>query len=286
MDPLPRVDFRRDGRYNVNMRIMSLNKLVSLHPKLAAFLELILSLAFLWWLTILGAWWTAAVWLAAKLFLDALIAWFTFHPPSMRRARHFFALVLFDLGMFPLLIFTEWEWAWRGIATVFALLPAVSFWQVPAQTAGELPILHKPYRRVCLALSTLGLYGLWSGVGAFGAFQILYFISHWLWLFLATAVSTAAAFWWWTEYDSNGPTRKFWTYGLAGMTIAIAWSLKLLPFGHHVYGLLVIWFWYILWLLGRFQLSADGIKWKKQFGFIAVNVLLIALFLMAVARWH
>jgi len=58
-----------------------------------------------------------------------------------------------------------------------------------------------------------------------------------------------------------------------------------LPLGFFASGLFLTWFWYDLWLLTRFNLSKDGIIWKKQRFFVIINIILMIAFLAFVVRW-
>jgi hypothetical protein len=50
-------------------------------------------------------------------------------------------------------------------------------------------------------------------------------------------------------------------------------------------GFLFTWVWYIINLLIRFNLTAQGIIWKKQLFFLISNFILYFLFLFFFVRW-
>jgi len=66
----------------------------------------------------------------------------------------------------------------------------------------------------------------------------------------------------------------------------LVWLVARLPLGNLVSGFLLVWLWYLLWILLRFNLSAQGIVWRKQAKFLILNLFIFIIFLIFVARWR
>lgn len=259
---------------------------ISFHPKLAAALDVLLGAVMLWWLRQANVWWILLLWFVFRELLWFGLSRLVFYAPGLSRLRHLLTLTLFNLGVLALLLFVEWNWAWRVTGILFVLLPAVSFYLLPAQ-ATELSFMSKPHRRWRFIMSVAGLFGLWTGVGAVNTFQIFYGIGIWFWLVLLSVISAAIAWWWWQEYGVARERRLLvWAVVWCLGAIELSWALILWPVGFLVYGFLLTWFWYLPWLLVRFHLSPEGINWKKQRPFFFINLILLIAFLILVARWR
>lgn len=111
-------------------------------------------------------------------------------------------------------------------------------------------------------------------------------VSFWIWLILTSAFSAIIAGWWWLEYGVE-MNKRFWMWvGFWFMLmIELLWVIQLLPLGYLVSSLLLIWCWYIVWLLARFNLMPEGINWRKQIWFLALNSVLFVSFVLFVVRW-
>jgi hypothetical protein len=77
----------------------------------------------------------------------------------------------------------------------------------------------------------------------------------------------------------------FWR-AITGLFIAqIFWSIRLLPFGYMVSGVLLTWLWYMLQMLIRFHLREPGIVWKKQLPFLIGSGLVFLFLFIFYIRW-
>lgn len=258
---------------------------ITSHPRLAAILDVAIALIFWWWLRRLNAGWQLSAWIFSRVFFITVLVRFTFYPHDWNRLRHLASLYLFNFGFLLVLLFTEWPTAMYLAGLLFIFAPALSFWLLPAR-ADAAVVSFKHYRRVRLALSVLGLAGIWIGIFASIILNI-FNINFWLWLILAAAFSAWTAWWWWCEYE-NIPNGKdvVWAGTLGLMMLELAWVMYLLPLGYFLTGLIIVWFWYGLWLLIRFHLNSAGINWQKQKYFLIINASLFILLLTFLARWR
>ena len=67
--------------------------------------------------------------------------------------------------------------------------------------------------------------------------------------------------------------------------IELSWVLSVTPIGYLVFGLFLVWFWYLLWLMARFHFSNEGIIWKKQIPFLILNLGLLLIFVVFIVQW-
>ncbi|KKQ41351.1 MAG: hypothetical protein US58_C0001G0025 [Candidatus Magasanikbacteria bacterium GW2011_GWA2_37_8] len=263
---------------------MKLPQNLSFHPKLAAAFEVIFGAIFIWWLGLIGAWWILFVWAGFRLLFWAVLVRLVSYPTEVNRWHHFVSLFFFGLGALSFILFVEWGWTVWLLRLAFVFGPALSFWLVPVK-GNELSFVLKPYRRWQFLSCVFGLAGIWSGVYAVLSLQI-FNINRWWWFLSATVLSALLAGWWWKEYGILRD-KKFllWQIVLGIIFLETAWAISLWPLGFFINGLLLSWFWYVLWLLGRFQLSKLGVNWKKQTPFLIINFVLLILFLLLIARW-
>ncbi len=135
-------------------------------------------------------------------------------------------------------------------------------------------------------MSIIGLAGIFQGVGAINSFQIMPGVSPLVWLAVASVFSAIIAGWWWLEYGAQkNKTFWLWTGFWAILNLELIWAVELLPLGYLVSSLILIWCWYVLWLMVRFNLSKEGIDWRKQIWFLGINSVLFILFLFFIVRW-
>ncbi len=258
---------------------------ISFHPKFAAILDGLFGVVMLWLLARVGAWWLLGIWFILRAGLWGLFTRLVYYPKEISRLRHFLSLVVFSVGITLLLIFIEWNISWIALAITSVILSAGSFWLLPP-IESKLPFLPKPHRRWLLFLNLFGVVGILSGVYATAAFQLFYNVSSWVWLVLAALVVTAISAWWWWEYGISYNKRFIlWTAVYFLIMLELGWGVLFLPLGFLVSGVLLTWIWYILWLLVRFNLSKEGINWRKQRIFVIINLALIVLYLALVVRW-
>lgn len=257
----------------------------SLHPKLAAVIDLLLNFATLILFPQLGSWLWFVGWFLLRSILWVIFIRLVYYPPDLSRWRHFWSLVFLNFGLIvSLSIFVEWKIAWYLLMTIFIFFSCASFWLLPTGT-DKLTFYRKPFRRWLFLMDAFGLAGFWSGIYALMQFQLLrpnYFI--WLELFGAI-VSAFLAYWWWRAYGLEKNKRLLLSVvAVLVLVFELAWVVSRWPLGFMVSGLIIIWFWYICWLLIRFNLMPEGVDWKKQKFFIYSNIILFIIFVF-LSKW-
>ena len=182
------------------------------------------------------------------------------------------------------MLFIDWRYTWYLLGLFFIAFPFISFWLLPPME-DKLFLMSKHHRRWLFLMNVFGLGGLWNGLTAVVAFKILD-ISLWFWLLPTVAISTIIAVWWWQEYGlTRGRQFWFWAAAFALIMVEAGWVILLNPLGNFAQGLLLTWVWYLLWLITRFYLSKEGIDWRRQKWFLGINLLLMIIFLVFLARW-
>ncbi len=259
---------------------------VSLHPKLAAFCDLIINATFLWGFFQLENWWLVALWFFSRVIFWGVLTFLVYFPKKANRIEHVLSLTIFLIGCLFLFLFIEWNWSWYVVGSGFVFFPVISFWLVPPK-GDALSYVYKSYRRWKMLLAVLGLAGLWSGVSAIIAFQVVYWVGNWVWMLLGALITAAITAWWWKNYDIK-VERKFWIWSVITFLFIfeLAWVIYWWPLGYLASGVFMAWVWYIFWLLIRFHLTKEDVVWNKQRWFIITNTLLICAYLLLVVRWN
>lgn len=261
-------------------------KLISFHPKLAAILDGLFSVAMIWWIAKIGTPTMLLVWFIFRAGWWVALVECMYYPPSISRLKHWVALIIFNLGLTSFLVFIDWQVAWYLAAAIFVLAPLFSFWLVPARE-DELSVLAKPQRRARFLMSVIGLAGIWSGVAAMITFQIISQSSTLLLISSAAVVTALVSVWWWAEYGSE--LNKNLLYSALVILLVIfelSYVVALWPVGYLVAGFFITWVWYDLWILLRFSFSKEGIDWRRQKTFLLINVILAIIFLSLIVRWR
>jgi hypothetical protein len=260
-------------------------KSLSFHPRLAAFGDLLFSCIMMWWFVNLSHWWVVGVWFIVRLVWWISLARFVYYSKGLRRHLHIFSLLIFYSGATSWLLFIDRDsWVWDGVMLLNIFLPAISFSLLPT-TQNDLSFVGKPQRRFRLALSVLGIAGLWSGVGALIAYNI-FSVPIFVWIVAVAFITSSVSVVWWKEYgvqDRN--SLVMWMVGIFLLVLEFAWIIELWPIHYLSSGLCITWLWYTVWLLARFHLSSEGIQWKKHFIFLSTNAILFLLFILTLVRW-
>lgn len=263
-------------------------KSISLHPKLAAVIDLIISLIFLFSLKqlLLDSWLLVGLGFGIRVCIWLIFIWIVYYPKEMSRWKHLLSLIALNVGSLAFLLFIEWDVAWYIYAGLFSLLSFFSFWLLPASHV-DLGAFLKPHLRWRFLMCVVGLAGIFEGAQAIISFQITPTLGPWGWLALAAILAAVFAGWWWWEYGAKINDR-FWVWLGAWfvVTAELFWVLNVLPLGYLVSSLILIWCWYVLWLLVRFNLTSDGINWQKQIWFLGTNAALLISFLIFIANWR
>ena len=260
-------------------------KSISIHPKFAAFLDLIVGGLFL--LVLKNVF---AVWFLLTIALVRLLAWMiivrlTYYPENIKRFWHLLSLSIFHIGAILLLLFIEWNYAWWLVAIIYLVFPIISFWLLPAKSHNLLSFVQKPFRRWKFWMSAFGLYGIWTGIFASISLQIIS-VNYWWLLIFGSLFTAAISGWWWYEYSIERNPKFWWWCGAIALFITeIAWILYLWPLGYFASALILVWLWYTIWLMARFYLLPAGINWKKQISFFLINGLLFLIFLILIVKW-
>jgi len=259
---------------------------ISFHPKLAAFIDILANLAMFWGLFRLGSWQGLVIWFVIRTVLWVFFIRLVYYPKELSRLRHFVSLLFFNTGVLLSLIFMEWGRALDLTIVIYVIFSGLSFWLLPTRSEpGAINFVAKPYRRWLWLMDVFGLSLLWSSLYAGSSFQLINFNYFWLGLILVSLITSVISYWWWREYGAENNDR-LWQSAIVCFFIFLELSfvLWLWPTGFLVNGLIMVWFWYIFWLLVRFNLSKEGINWRKQNYFLAINSVLFVIFLFLV-KW-
>ncbi len=259
-------------------------KNISFHPQLATILDVFFGLVVAWWIPRVPSGWFLLVWFLIRLIWWAFLVRMVYYSPGLKRINHWISLFIFHCGVTSWLLFIDWMWSWYLVLFLIVVLPALSFLLLPVVKT-DLSFVGKPHRRFRLLLCMLGLAGIWSGVGALVVYNI-YAVSSWVWIVSAAILTAFLGVFWWRQYEIEfKPNLWLWTLGGLVLVGQFAFVELMLPTGYLVNGFLMVWLWYIYWLVGRFQLSEEGINWKKQAWFLGMNAAGFALILLLVVKW-
>ncbi len=147
---------------------------------------------------------------------------------------------------------------------------------------------RQPFRRFAMMMWVFNAYAFFSCLFAIGVL----FQSEWprgLEFVLVPAAGIVAALVageiWKMYVTGDKKVFLFWQL-ITGLFIAeIFWSIRLLPFGYMVSGVILTWLWYILQMLTRFHFQTPGIVWKKQFPFLITSGIIFFLMAIFYIRW-
>ncbi len=260
---------------------------ISLHPQLAACIEVLFGLGLWYSLATFSLWWQVVLWVVVRLGLWVALTSVVYYGAGLKRWDHLLCLASFGLGMLGIVLFidhTDLSWSWYATEFLFVIVPAASFVVLPSGSS-SLPYVPKPARRWQLCLSTLGVAGLWSGIGALGDFNIAP-LGSWLWIIAGVLCSTLLAWWWWRRYEIFYPRRLFfWVLVFFLLFLEAAWVVMFWPLIFLSASIVLSTVWYLLWLIGRFHLSKEGVDWRRQAPLFVLTGLLLLIFLLFIARW-
>ncbi len=261
-------------------------KNISFHPKLAAFIDIIANLVMFWGLFRLGNWQLLVMWFLVRTILWIFFIRLVYYPKELSRLRHFLSLLFFNFGVLLALLFMEWGSALNLTVAIFIIFSAASFWLLPAKSEpGVINFVIKPYRRWLFLMDVFGLGLFWSSLYAASSFQLIQFNYFWLGLIFASFLTSLISYWWWKEYSTKDNDLLFFSAIVCFfLFLEISLVLWLWPLGFLVNGFIVLWFWYVFWLMIRFNLSKEGINWRKQNIFLVINIVLFIVFLFLV-KW-
>lgn len=219
--------------------------------------------------------------------------WFsllTFFYISFRERRRDHTLLLtLSTALSSLLLFSVIDdpylrWFFVGfVAILFGILFGV-------KENSDIPLEYgrQPFRRFAMMIWVFNAYSLFSCLFALGVL----FQSEWpLWLefFLVPGAGIVGGFLageiWKMYVNFESKTFLFWRVVTALFISEVFWSLRLLPFGYLVSGIILTWLWYVLQMLVRFHFQPSGIVWKKQMPFFAVSIFIFLFLALFFIRW-
>ncbi len=264
---------------------MNEKRLISVHPKLAAASDFLVSFIFLWWISGLQNVWAVAIWFAARIGWWIVLTQAMYFPPYLSRTKYLVSLIIVNVGILPLLVFSDpSNIFYARLAAI--ILPFVGFWLVPSQS-DSLSVMKKPFRRWSFFMSLFGVAGIWLALQALITFQVI--AGAWILggIIIASLLTTMISAFEWNEYGIKAKGSKYFVLlSLIFLLVAeIGGIVYLWPVGYFVSSFFVAWLWYVIWLLFRFDLSESGINWPRQRFFLAVNFILMIVYLAFVVRW-
>jgi hypothetical protein len=260
-------------------------KSISFHPKLAAVIDVLVNAAMLFVFGKLSSWWMVWVWLGIRVAIWALLLWSVYYAKEMSRVKHLISLSAMLAGITLFLLFIEWRFAWYASAALFSFFSFFSFWLLPASDLG-LSVFVKPHLRWRFLMSIIGLAGIFQGIQSIILLQILPNIHQLVWLSVSSLCAALFAGWWWWEYNPMVGKKIWLSVALWFVLISeLVWVINLLPLGYLTGSLALVWVWYVLWLLFRFNLTPEGVHWRKQIVFLSSNAFLFILFLFFISLW-
>lgn len=259
-------------------------RLISLHPRLAALFDGLFSLVSIWWLSTVGNSWIVALWFAVRLLWWGLLVNFVYYPPYINRYKHLLALAIFNIGAVAFLVFSDGSNIQISRMLVF-VMSFMSFWLIPSR-ADSLSIMEKPHRRWKFFLALFGVSGIWLFLSALSIFQIISGRQVVEGVLVASLLVVSISVWEWVEYGEKISTKMLILTAVLFLVLVEASGVVFLwPVGYFVSSFFMTWFWYLSWLLFRFNLSSNGIDWSKQKYFLTANFLLMSIFLSFIVRW-
>ncbi len=195
------------------------------------------------------------------------------------------SLVVMTVGTLAFLLFIEWKFAWYLFGLFFSFFSFYSFWLLPTSTV-SLGIFLKPHLRWRFIMAVIGLAGIFEGAQAIISFQIVTSVSTLTWSVVSSVFAAVFAGWWWWEYGTP-INKRFWIWVALWFVLMfeLFWVVNFLPLGYLASSLILTWCWYALWLLARFNLTPEGVHWKKQSFFLSINSILFIIFLIFIVRW-
>jgi len=192
-------------------------------------------------------------------------------------------LALAYMSTFLLMILTEW----RTVIVLLEVLGALTVGMlvnILLSNTDTTPVyIKKAYRRM------RGMAWVFVAAAMFiTAYAVSFFFEQIplavLFLFVGATTSLCSYAIWRMYFQV--PLQRFtiWLLIIAVMSMEVFWVIHLLPFGYMVLGFFAAWLWYLLLLLIRFHISAEGIRWKEQRRFLLSNAV-VFIALLFVIRW-
>lgn len=221
----------------------------------------------------------------ASLGLTAAGEAFIYYFQNRRRRDYWRKLLLVSFTFFALVLLLSvieetrisWFLIFFGPACMIPLLLLPEEEDIP-------PHQRKPWHRYLTMILTLDFFAFLSFLFALNIFSVP--VPFWLGGLIASLLVGFITQEIWRLYF-NWPREKFllWSLLMAMLLWELVWVLQLLPLGYLAAGLFAVWPWYIAQLLVRFQLSPEGIVWRRQVTFLAGNFILYVGLLLFFVKW-
>ena len=260
------------------------SRLISMHPRLAAAVDALVSLASVWWIANIDNVGLLALWFFLRIAWWGLLVNFVYYPPYLSRWKHFLALILGNIGSLSFLVFSDPS----GLlaSKIFAvLISCTSFWLIPSR-ADSLSVMEKPHRRWKFFMSLFSVSGIFLAFFATSVFQIISGTEVVYAMASSVALVTIISMWEWFEYGVVIGRKMYVSSAVLSLLLAeLLVIIFLWPIGYFVAGFLATWLWYVSWLLFRFNMTSTGIDWSKQRAFLFSNLLFVVIFLLFIVRW-
>lgn len=247
---------------------------------LLSFASIVLTFVALLVFNKLTIWWVFLV--ALLLWLGGLgyLVFLRNHKDNFKQSL--FLLLTTALSFLGLILLLEIVWIKYFVSVL--LIGVLFFLIFNSQEKSVLSYLGKPLRRFIVMLWVMNLFCLASFFFAVDLF--FQNIPFWLVGLIISLIAGFVSVNIWKNYFSSPFSNfLFWFILTVLLTWEISWVLHFLPFGYLVLGFLFTWVWYIINLLIRFNLTVQGIVWRKQLFFLIGNFVLYFLFLFFFVRW-
>lgn len=178
-------------------------------------------------------------------------------------------------AFFALLSVMEWPPAEILLMVGAGLVFTTLWWWPTIGRQNPAQFMQKPWRRIIMVIWVFFVYGWLAALNA-----ILLFYPDVPAPVIALIEGAVAAFATFLILRLYNPGKKIKECALGvGSTALMVGELSLvisfLPFGYLTSGLIITWIWYGLQLFLRFQVSPEGIIWRKQIWFLAGNAVLL-----------
>jgi hypothetical protein len=200
------------------------------------------------------------------------------HTIALTLCTVFSTLLLFSVLDIP---FFRWFFV-IVVSLLFGLLFGIN------EHIEGLSFVKKPFRRFVMIVWVFDAYALFSCLFAVGVL----FQSEWpVWLeFILIPASALVAGYisgeiWKMYVVGDKKAFLFWRVIIGFFVAELFWSLRLLPYGYLISGVILVWIWYVLQMLIRFHFQPQGILWKKQLPFLIGSAMVFILLAFFFVRW-
>lgn len=265
---------------------MTAKNRISLHPRLAAFVELVVAVIFYSLLTRENQIWLVVVLIMLRTAWWGMLTQLTFYPEFRSRLAHLLTLLFFNFAVSGILFLTSQTYARSIVVAVSIILSAGSFFLIPASNEVVLA-LAKPERRLRWLMAIVTVAGLWGIIFGLNTFQYISGRIAFGIMSVGVLLTAVLSQWWWYEYERLVPSRRLLGAALLGLIVGqIVYVLHLWPLGQLTNTLLATWMWYVVWMIIRFYFSQEGIRWSQHRYTLSLQLVALITLLIFVVRWQ